>query len=177
MAINSKPLVHQYVVCANLFVKKENSYLMLRRSSLKEHAPNYIHPIGGKVDQDENPYIAAQRELLEEAGIEVTNMRLEACVLEVAGDKSVPNWLIFHFSGDYKSGDLIKTDEGELLWFHKKDILKQNLFPSVKKIIHHILNPSDGPVFATFHYDENLNIIETGNTIDLCVGNNINTIG
>lgn len=150
---------------------------MLRRSSLKEHAPNYIHPIGGKVDQDENPYTAAQRELLEEAGLQVTNIRLEACVLEVAGDKSVPNWLIFHFSGDYKSGDLINTDEGELLWFDKEDILKQNLFPSIKKIIDHILNPSDGPVFATFYYDENLNIIETGNTIDLCVGKNINSIG
>ncbi len=169
MAINSKPNVQHLVVCANLFVRKGDAYLLLKRSPLKVHAPNYVLPVGGKVDQDENPYVAAQRELLEEAGIQIENMQLEACILEVIGKKNTPNWLIFHFSGDYKSGDLTQTDEGELLWFDKDDIPQQNLFPSVKKIIHHILNPSDGPVFATFHYDKHGEIIEMSYGIDVCV--------
>ena len=55
-----------------------------------------VHPIGGKVDPDENPYIAAERELLEEAGIKVKNIKLEAVVLELKPVKNEDeNWLIF----------------------------------------------------------------------------------
>ncbi|MDP3769879.1 MAG: NUDIX hydrolase, partial [bacterium] len=71
MAINTKPHVHNLVVCANIFVRKDGKYLLLKRSPEKKYAPSVIHPIGGKVDPNENPYTGAQRELFEEAGIKV----------------------------------------------------------------------------------------------------------
>ena len=64
MAINNAPHIHNLVICANIFVRKDGKYLLLKRSPLKKYAPNVIHPIGGKVDQGENPYTSAQRELL-----------------------------------------------------------------------------------------------------------------
>lgn len=170
MPINQKPNIHELVVCANVFVRKDGKYLLLKRSHEKKFAPDVIHPIGGKVDPDENPFIAAERELFEEAGIKVKNMRLEACILEIIPHKELPyNWLIFHFSADYDSGELQTTEEGEFVWLTPEEVPTQDLFPSVKEIIENILNPNDGTVFATFEYNENGDIITKKDKVDMCV--------
>lgn len=169
MAINTAPHIHNLVICANIFVRKDGKYLLLKRSLQKKYAPNVIHPIGGKVDPNENPYIGAQRELLEEAGIKVKNMRLEAIIMEIKPVKGEDkNWLIFHFSADYELGELITTEEGEFVYFDSDEILKQDLFPSVRPIIQHILNPKDGTVFFTLEYDSEGNVVEQTKNINLC---------
>ena len=170
MAINQTPNIHKLIICANVFVRKDGKYLLLKRSHLKKYAPNVIHPIGGKVDLDENPFTGAQRELLEEAGIKVKNMRLEAVIMEIKPVKDDDkNWLIFHFFADYDSGDLITTEEGEFVYLSIEEISKQDLFPSVKPIIGHILNPNDGTVFFTVTYNENGKVIEQSKSINLCI--------
>jgi 8-oxo-dGTP diphosphatase len=169
MPINTDPHVHNLIICANIFVRKDSKYLLLKRSVSKKFAPDVVHPIGGKLDPNENPYTGAQRELLEEAGITVKNMRLEAVILEITPVKDRDeNWLIFHFSGDYASGEITQTEEGELLWFDESDIPKQKLFPSVKAVVNHILNPKDGTVFLTVAYDKEQNVIEISKKINVC---------
>ncbi len=170
MPINTDPHVHNLVMCANIFVRKDGKYLLLRRSSHKKYAPNVVHPIGGKVDPGENPFMSAQRELLEEARVTVKNMRLEAVILEITPVKGKDeNWLIFHFSADYDSGEVKETEEGELVYFTADEISRQDLFPSVRQVIHHILNPHDGTVFATISYDEHGDVVEEQKRIDVCV--------
>lgn len=169
MTINTAPHIHNLVICANIFVRKDGKYLLLKRSPQKKYAPNVIHPIGGKVDPNENPYTGAQRELLEEAGIKVKNMRLEAVIMEIKPVKDEDeNWLIFHFSADYESGELITTEEGEFVYFNADEISEQDLFPSVRPIIHHILNPKDGTVFFTLEYDNEGKVVEETKNINLC---------
>ena len=169
MAINTPPDIHQQVICANVFIRKDDKYLVLKRSLQKKYAPGFIHPVGGKVDQNENPYIAGQREVLEETGLTVKNMRLEAILLEITPVKDEPyNWLIFHFSADYDSGEVKQTEEGELLWLTAEELPQQELFPSVKPIIQHILDREQGTVFATFEYDEQRENI-VGTKLDFCV--------
>lgn len=155
MAINNAPDIHEQVICANVFVRKDEKFLVLRRSPLKHYAPNVVHPIGGKVDIGENPFEAAIREVKEEAGVDVKNVRLEAVIQEIEPHKGEPyNWLIFHFSADYDKGEVLATEEGELLWLTGEDILREDLFPSVRLLIDHILDPKTGAVFATVTYDE-----------------------
>lgn len=169
MPINTTPNIHHLILCANIFVRKDGQYLMIKRSHHKTHLPNYVHPIGGKVDSNEDPYLAAQREVLEEAGVTVKNMRLEAVVLEV---KPVPgtqeNWLIFHFSADYDSGELTTTEEGEFVLLDPSEITKQDLFPSVRAIIGHIINTKDGTTFLTIKYDEQGKLISESAIINIC---------
>lgn len=170
MAINTAPHIHNLVICANIFVRKDGKYLLLKRSSQKKYAPNVIHPIGGKVDSNENPYAGAQRELLEEAGIKVKNMRLEGVIMEIKPVKGEDeNWLIFHFSADYDTGELITTEEGEFVYLDDSEILKQDLFPSVRPIIHNILNLKDGTVFFTVAYNDEGKVVEKTKSISLCV--------
>lgn len=169
MSINQKPHVHEIVICANIFVRKDDKYLMLKRSPLKKYAPGVVHPVGGKVDPNEDPFSAAQRELLEEAGVKVKNMKLEAVLTEIAPHVNEPwNWVIFHFSADYAFGDLKQTEEGELIWLTAEEILGKELFPSVRAVIKNILNPNDGIVFARLEYKDYKQINDETKIVNKC---------
>lgn len=152
--INQTPNVHNLVICSNVFVRKDGKYLLMKRSKDKKYAPNKIHPFGGKIDQNENPYLGAIREIKEEVGIDIKNLKLEAVILEKTDEKDLPvNWLIFHFSADYKSGEIKISEEGEAVLLTVEEIKSSDLFPSVKSIIDNILNSSDGTAFTTNSYN------------------------
>jgi 8-oxo-dGTP diphosphatase len=169
MPINNAPDIHEQVICANVFIRNNDKYLVLRRSPLKKYAPGVVHPVGGKVDLGENPYTAAVREVEEETGVQIKNVRLEAVVQELTPVKGERyNWLIFHFSADYDSGDVIATEEGELVWLTADEMRNEKLFPSVTLLIDHMLNREKGTVFATLQYDEEKqNILK--HTLNSCV--------
>lgn len=166
MSINTAPHIHNLVICANVFVRKDGKYLLLKRSPQKKYAPGFIHPIGGKVDSNEDPYTAAQREVFEEAGIKVKNMRLEAVIMEIKPVKGEDeNWLIFYFSADYDFGEILTTEEGEFVLLEKEEVPNQDLFPSLKPIINNILNPNAGTVFFTVEYDDTGKVVEESKSI------------
>lgn len=151
--MNQKPSVLPMVICANVFIRKDGKYLLMKRSPDKKYAPNKIHPFGGKMDKGENPYIGAVREVREEVGIEIENLKLEAVIYELDPDKELAaDWIVFYFSADYKSGEVIKSEEGEVVYLTDDEVKKSDLFPSVKTIIDHILNKNDGTVFTTNSY-------------------------
>jgi 8-oxo-dGTP pyrophosphatase MutT (NUDIX family) len=69
----------------------------------------YLHTVGGKLELDEDPYAGAVREVREETGLTVKNMRLEAVLTELAPPPDFDhNWVIYHFSADFDSGRLRK---------------------------------------------------------------------
>jgi 8-oxo-dGTP diphosphatase len=136
-----------------VFIRKDGKYMLLKRSPEKKYAPNFIHPFGGKLDKDENPFRGAVREVKEETGIDIKNLKLEAVVFEIKPDNTKPeNWIIFYFSSDYDKGELKKTEEGKIVFLTVKELRNASLFPSTKKIIGNILNPKDGTIFTTNTY-------------------------
>lgn len=152
--MNQKPNVMQMVICANVFIRKDGKYLLMKRSPDKKYAPNKIHPFGGKMDENENPYVGAVREIREEVGIEIENLKLEAVIYEQMPDKDLKaNWLVFYFSADYKSGEVILSEEGEVVYLTVEEVKHSDLFPSVETIIDHILDKNDGTVFTTNSYE------------------------
>lgn len=151
--INKKTEIHNLVICANVFIRKDGKYLLMKRSKDKIAAPGKVHPFGGKLDKNENPYEGAIREIKEEVGVDIKNLKLEAVVLELINEKDSPvNWLVFHFSADYDKGEIIKSEEGKVILLTEEEIKSSDLLPSVKSIIDNILNPNDGTVFTTNSY-------------------------
>lgn len=128
---------------------------MIRRAISKKYASGVVHPVGGKVDLGENPYSAAVREVYEETGLKVANLKLKAVLLEIEPHLNEPyNWLIFHFTADYTGGEIKSTEEGQLIWLSESQIKQEKLFPSVKAIVEYIFDNQKETVFATFKYDE-----------------------
>lgn len=151
-----------YIICSNVFVKKDNRYLMLRRSREKSILPSVLHPVGGKVEKNETPLDAMRRELLEESGLKVNNIKLKAIFFELIPEKT-PNepydWLNYYFVADYCSGQILKTVEGSLEWMTEGEIRKDNLLRSVKLSLGHILGNSLGVAICKFIYDKNDNMV------------------
>ena len=149
--------VHHQIVCANVFIRRQGKVLVLRRSSTRRYAANVVHPVGGKVDPLEDPFTAAQREVEEETGLSIKNVRLEAVLFDVApvaGESH--NWLIYHFSADSEHGEPHQTEEGELLWMTPAEFVRQPLHPSLQAgVAERILDPRIGTIFVKHTYDLN----------------------
>lgn len=77
------------VVVSNVFIRKDGKYLLIKRSNNKKYAPGKIHPFGGKIGDNENPYDGAVREVKEETGVDIKNLKLEALILELASEKGL----------------------------------------------------------------------------------------
>ncbi len=151
-----------YVICSNVFVKKENKFLMLKRSSKKNILPAILHPIGGKVDKFETPIKAMHRELFEETGLKVRNVQLKAILFEVVLEKSEKepyDWMNYYFVADYIEDDVVNSDEGEFLWLDLDEIKNESILPSIRATIELMLDSKASTLFAKFEYDKNDNIV------------------
>jgi 8-oxo-dGTP diphosphatase len=162
MEVNSEANIHSIVIATNMFLRKGDEFLVIRRSDRKNDLPNLIHSIGGKVNNGEDPLVAAVRELKEESGLDAKNVKLEAVITEVflkGHPKYKNNWQVFHFSGDYVGGEPRETSEGELVWMKADDLVKNVGFPSLREVVPYIIGSNFGVVFARFEYDQNSEIV------------------
>ncbi len=155
MTIIKDSYQHEVKLLTNILVKKDNKYLVLKRSKISTHAPNMIHAFGGHIDHGENPLQAAKREIKEEIGIEIKNITLKAIVTEIKNAEiAQPDWIIFHFIADYESGHITSTHEGKLYKFDKKTLLQQKMLPSFHYVIKHIFKNTNNIMFTTYYYDQ-----------------------
>lgn len=140
---------------------RDGRLLLLHRKK----APNkgLCSPIGGKLEMErgESPAQCAQREIKEEAGIDVAleHIRLMGLIAETAFEGTT-HWLLFYYRVmtpvEVVDGHM---DEGELRW-HAPDELdalpvpetdRKIIWPLVRK--HDASGPDGGPGFFSVHID------------------------
>lgn len=135
--------------------------LLLRRT----RSPNQglCSPIGGKLhmNEGESPARCAQREILEEAGIEVPLNRLHlAGLISEAGYEGAGHWLLMYYRVigpvEVEEKDI---PEGRLEWHDPKDIDalplpdtdRSVIWPMIRK--HEPSGPNDRPGLFCVHID------------------------
>ncbi len=135
--------------------------LLLRRA--KEPNKGLCSPIGGKLDMvsGESPARCAQREIQEEAGIDVPIDRLHLMgLISEAAYEGRGHWLLFY----YRVLGAVSVPphdmrEGRLDWFHPAEIDGLPLPQTDRRIIwplirrHEPQRPGDRPGFFTVHID------------------------
>lgn len=98
--------------------------LLIRRGRHKRIFPGKINGVGGHVEADEDVAASAAREILEETGLAVDDLRL-AGVVHVEGglgqsealpDGALPGVMLFVFTALAPSLQVRASDEGELIW-------------------------------------------------------------
>lgn len=110
-----------------LTIKKENRFLLGRRSLTKKVAPGYWCPISGKIELGESEEQALVREAQEEIGVQIKPIK-KITTLDIANRKSLLHWwLVEVVQGEPQ----INNDEHtELAWLSFKEILKlEPIFP------------------------------------------------
>ncbi len=148
-----------YVLSVLVYVRRGDEVLVMRRN--KE--PNlglWIAP-GGKLEIGESPYETARRELLEETGLVIDDLRLRGFCTEVS---PLPewNWMLFIYTTWTFSG-VVQPDlrEGDFVWMPVSTYLNDLPIPQADMIFApRVLGTEDGVFQAKFVYDHDLKLVE-----------------
>ena len=106
-----------------IYIERDESYLMIHRTKKAndENADKWIG-IGGKLEEGESPFDCARREMLEETGLTADSLSYRGIVTFVSdlyGTEYMHLFKCCEFSGTMLS----TSDEGELEWIDKKNLL------------------------------------------------------
>jgi len=73
---------------------------------------------GGKIECGENVYEAAVREVEEEIGIVVKDIKPIGVLIFFFGKKEIPDWIVYVFKSNFFEGEPVSSEEAEPTWFN-----------------------------------------------------------
>ena len=128
---------------------------MLHRNPDKKIMPNVWMAPGGKREFNEGLFAATRREIKEETGLEIKNLRVK-----VAGNgymKDLDQEIFFHFIlADYAGGEVHqKPEDGELRWVTIEEMKNlDNLLAEIKEILPLLFDGTDKVISYTVVYEK-----------------------
>ena len=143
------------------FIEKDGKYLMLHRNRDKRIMPGVWMAPGGKREQGEGLFEAVHREVMEETGLTVENLRIR--VTGVGWMQDIDTEVFFHMvRADYVLGELIDCPEGKLEWLTPEEIrdLPDLLSEFTPEVLDHIFGDDQEVHSYIAHYDKGNHIIK-----------------
>lgn len=147
------PILTTLVYCL-----RDGNTLLLQRN--KE--PNlglWVAP-GGKIELGESPYECAQRELLEETGLQAHSLRFRGLITEVSPQPDW-QWMLFIFTATEFSGELVADErEGIFRWWSLERVRRLPI-PQADAVFYPRVTDLGQPFYlAKYVYDANLALID-----------------
>ncbi len=98
-----------FVVAAAVIIRRENTFLAMRRALTKDAGPGLWEALSGRLEAGEAPLEAAAREVQEECGLEV---RLEARpVTSYPATRLGLPMIVIVYRADYRGGEVTLSHE------------------------------------------------------------------
>lgn len=103
------------------FVTHGDDLLLMKRGPHKKIFPGHYNGLGGHIERNEDPLQSAIREIKEESGLNVTNVRYRGTTHINTGD--AVGIMLFIFTAAATSKETNTNGEGELEWVHLPALL------------------------------------------------------
>lgn len=145
------PARYKVIPRTAIFLRRGDSYLLLKGSMTKKIWPGYYNGIGGHVDRGEDVLTSATRELKEETGLEAS-LWLCGTVVVDAGDIGIA---LYVFSGAATGGELRGSEEGAAEWIPFDQVRELAVVADVPALLSRIhgMRRGDPPFAARSYYD------------------------
>lgn len=136
------------------FVTWGDEVLLLRGAPDKRIWPNRYNGVGGHIERGEDIRSAARREIAEETGLAVEELRLRG-VVHVSPDAEGVGVMIFVFSARALQRQARPSAEGSAVWVRQGRWGELDLVDDLPQLLPRVLAPPDAPLFfARSYYDE-----------------------
>ncbi|MDP4091478.1 MAG: NUDIX domain-containing protein [Bacillota bacterium] len=128
-------------VMSAAYLMNDDDFLMMERSRNKKFVPGIWAGVGGHLGPEEinDPQRGCLREIYEETGIEEKEIRdldLKYIILRRSKEEIRIQYI---YIGQALRRDVSKTDEGELFWINKDQILERELSVTTRMTFKHYL--------------------------------------
>ncbi|MBI5961380.1 MAG: NUDIX domain-containing protein [Chloroflexi bacterium] len=135
------------------FITHGDDVLLLKRGEHKRIYPGRYNGVGGHIERDEDALTGAIREMQEETGLDVNNVRFRGHLHVDSGDQN--GIMVFVFSAEATSRDFKDSEEGTLAWVHRETVEDLPLVEDLPILIPLIFDSASDtpPFFAHTSYD------------------------
>ncbi|MDI6694759.1 MAG: NUDIX domain-containing protein [Anaerolineales bacterium] len=136
-----------------IFLTRGERVLLLKGAAHKRLWAGRYNGIGGHVERGEDILSAAHRELFEETGLIVPDLRLCGVItIDAAQENGV---VVFVLRGECPFGEVTPSAEGELEWVRRQDLATLPLVEDLQVLLPRALaaSPTDAPFSAHYAYD------------------------
>lgn len=112
--------------------KEKNEILFLKRN--KEPMAGMYTGVGGKTEANEDVSDSCVREVKEETGLDVLDLRLEGIIKTVL-KKDNSSWILFIYTTENFSGEIINCNEGDLEWLSYEEAEGKKLIGFIREML------------------------------------------
>jgi 8-oxo-dGTP diphosphatase len=146
---------YQLVPRVLCFVTRGDEALLLKGAPDKKIWPGKYNGLGGHVERGESVHAAAEREIREEAGLAVKDLRLRGVITIETGEPVGTG--LFVFTATALEREVASSPEGTLEWIPRHKIAELNSVEDLPTLLPRILamKPDDPPFSARYAYDSN----------------------
>src|SRR5450432_637805 len=143
------------------FITHNGDVLLMKRGENRRIFPGRYNGVGGHVERDEDLHASVLREVQEETGLSVINLRLRGiCHVDAGQEVGI---MVFVFSAEATTREVIVTSEGSLHWVPLVSAHNLPLVEDVPILLSRMFGPaaSDTLFFAHTSYDAQDQLVMT----------------